>query len=38
MLCLDLHEAWYDWRFIPEAGKRFANAGPGACNAKTGHQ
>jgi hypothetical protein len=37
MLRLDLHEASYDWRFIPEAGKRFADAGRGP-NAKTGQQ
>jgi acid phosphatase type 7 len=34
LLRLDLHQAWYDWRFVPEDGKRFTDAGRGACNAK----
>lgn len=34
LLRLDLREASYDWRFVPEAGKRFTDAGRGICNAK----
>jgi acid phosphatase type 7 len=34
LLRLDLHQASYDWRFIPETGKRFTDAGQGTCNAK----
>jgi len=34
LLRLDLHDGAYDWRFLPEAGKRFSDAGHGVCSAK----
>ncbi len=34
LLRLDLGAASYDWRFIPERGKRFTDSGRGTCNAK----
>jgi hypothetical protein len=34
LLRLDLHQASYDWRFVPEAGKQFTDAGQGTCNAE----
>ncbi len=32
VLVLTLHEASYDWRFVPEAGGRFSDAGSGPCH------
>lgn len=34
LLRLDLHDGTYDWRFVPEPGKRFSDSGHGACTAK----
>jgi hypothetical protein len=36
VLRLTLHPSSYDWRFIPEAGKTFADAGSGACHGAPG--
>jgi acid phosphatase type 7 len=36
VLELTLHEASYDWRFLPEAGKTFTDAGTGACHGSPG--
>ena len=32
VLFLTLHPTSYDWRFLPEAGKTFADSGSGACH------
>jgi hypothetical protein len=32
ILQLRLHPTSYDWRFIPEAGQRFTDAGSGVCH------
>jgi hypothetical protein len=32
VLFLTLHPTSYDWRFVPEAGKTFADSGSGACH------
>lgn len=32
VLKLTLHDGSYDWRFIPEAGRTFTDAGTGACH------
>lgn len=32
VLKLTLHPGSYDWQFVPEAGKTFADAGTGACH------
>jgi acid phosphatase type 7 len=32
VLFLTLHATSYDWRFVPEAGKAFADSGSGACH------
>jgi hypothetical protein len=32
VLRLALHPDGYDWRFLPEPGKRFTDAGHGACH------
>jgi hypothetical protein len=29
---LTLKEAGYDWKFLPEAGKRFTDSGSGNCH------
>lgn len=34
LLRLDLQRDSYTWRFVPEAGKQFTDAGRGVCNAK----
>jgi hypothetical protein len=34
LLRLELHQGSYDWRFVPEAGARFSDAGHAACNRK----
>jgi hypothetical protein len=34
LLRLDLQQASYDWRFVPEAGKQFTDAGRGSCHPK----
>jgi hypothetical protein len=34
LLRLDLGPVSYDWRFVPEPGKRFTDGGRGTCNAK----
>jgi hypothetical protein len=36
VLELTLHQASYDWRFVPEAGKSFTDTGSGACHAAPG--
>jgi acid phosphatase type 7 len=33
VLSLTLHPTGYDWRFVPEAGKTFSDAGTGLCHA-----
>jgi hypothetical protein len=35
VLMLALHASSYDWRFVPEAGKTFADAGTSACHGRT---
>jgi acid phosphatase type 7 len=35
VLALTLHPGSYDWRFLPEAGKTFTDAGSGACHGRT---
>jgi hypothetical protein len=32
VLKLTLHAASYDWRFVPEAGRTFTDAGSQACH------
>jgi hypothetical protein len=32
VLKLTLRASSYDWEFIPEAGKKFSDAGSGACH------
>ena len=32
VLMLTLHPNSYDWRFVPEAGKRFSDSGTGSCH------
>jgi acid phosphatase type 7 len=32
VLALTLHDGWYEWRFVPEAGKAYTDAGSAACN------
>jgi hypothetical protein len=32
VLKLTLHAAGYDWRFVPEAGGSFSDAGSAACH------
>ena len=32
VLFLTLHPTSYDWRFVPEAGKTFADSGSAACH------
>jgi acid phosphatase type 7 len=34
LLQLGLHNGSYDWRFVPEPGRHFTDAGHGACNPK----
>jgi acid phosphatase type 7 len=34
LLRLDLRDGSYDWRFVPEPGGRFTDAGHGTCNSK----
>jgi acid phosphatase type 7 len=36
VLRLTLHPSSYDWRFIPEAGKTFTDAGTGGCHGAPG--
>jgi hypothetical protein len=36
VLELTLHRASYDWRFVPEAGKTFTDAGTGSCHGAPG--
>jgi hypothetical protein len=35
VLALTLHPGSYDWRFLPEAGKTFTDAGTGGCHGRT---
>jgi hypothetical protein len=35
VLMLALHPGSYDWRFVPEAGKAFAESGSGTCHGRT---
>jgi hypothetical protein len=35
VLALTLHPTSYEWRFLPEAGGTFADAGSGACHGRT---
>jgi hypothetical protein len=32
ILALTLHDDWYEWRFVPEAGEAYADSGSAACN------
>ena len=32
VLALTLHPDGYDWRFVPQAGKRFSDAGSDRCH------
>jgi hypothetical protein len=38
LLRLDLHDGSYDWRFVPEPGGRFTDAGHETCNRKQRNQ
>jgi hypothetical protein len=35
VLALTLHPTSYDWRFVPEPGESFTDAGSGACHGRT---